>query len=153
MESSLAITSASSLKTLGYILSVPIELDTFGVMRQSQTCCALTAGRFHSPKPHQDVQRGMVSLTANKDWSKNFSIFVEARSPFSFIRQDTFSLSGLFWPIYFYTSLLYFTSLTRFSIHIPQNHELNQGIVTAAQSASILNLFNDLLCTGEQQIQ
>ncbi|XP_021238302.1 leukocyte immunoglobulin-like receptor subfamily B member 5 isoform X2 [Numida meleagris] len=40
-----------------------------------------------------------------------------------------------------------------FQDHPPQDHELNQGTVTTARSASHLNYFNELLCIGDHQIQ
>ena len=37
--------------------------------------------------------------------------------------------------------------------HMAQDHEFDLGMVTAAQAASNLNTFNDLLCIGEPQVQ
>ena len=37
--------------------------------------------------------------------------------------------------------------------HIPQDHELNQGVVSAAQAASNLDLLIEFVCTGEYQVQ
>jgi len=37
--------------------------------------------------------------------------------------------------------------------HIPWDHKLNQGMVTAAQAASNLNAFNDILHNGKQHVQ
>lgn len=36
--------------------------------------------------------------------------------------------------------------------HIAQHHELSQGIVMTAPTASILKLFNNIFCTCEQLI-
>jgi len=42
--------------------------------------------------------------------------------------------------------------ITLCQAHIPWDHELNRGMVAAAETASKFNPFNDLLHAGEHQV-
>ena len=56
MERGLSTTSTSSLRTLEWMLSRPIELYKFNLMRWSLTFLLLQREGFSFPYPHLEVQ-------------------------------------------------------------------------------------------------
>ena len=95
MEGGLATTSANSLRTLGCILSGPMDFCMFRFLRWSRTRFSLTMGRalpLWSPSYHPSTQdrqgeRLPVKTEAKKFLSTSaFSSPVNTRPPFLFIR-------------------------------------------------------------------
>ena len=102
MERSLATTSASSFRIMGYILSSPIDLYAFSLMRW--TCSALILGGTLLPQPLlvssglQETYEAWLAVETEGKNSLSTLVFStsEASFPFSFFRGGTFSFVSLF---------------------------------------------------------
>jgi len=80
MESSSAITSDSSFRILECMSFVFIDLYTFNLVRQSQTCSALPVGWIllsHTPPGGSEMWEAWKrSLTDSEDWGKGLAEYL-----------------------------------------------------------------------------
>jgi len=106
MEIGSATTSASSFRILGFISSGPMDLYTFSLIRQSQTCSAFTVGGILFSQPTSRCSRMWETWEISEDKAKNllctsaFAMPSVACSPFSLIRGSTLFFACLFWTVY-----------------------------------------------------
>ena len=109
MESGLASTSASFLRTLRCTSSSPVELHTSSLMGQSQTCSALKVWESLLPlfpRRGSGMWEMRECCLPAKTEAKNslsalvFSTSVVASSPFLFITGGMLSLACFLWPVY-----------------------------------------------------